>query len=133
MKNLVIAASASLQKEIKEWKEAFENEGFKVIAYPVSIPRQSLKKEYPVVHKKFFQSLTDTNIIFILNEDKKGIKGYIGAEVFAELTFGVVQNLIYGKKLQVILLKMPSKQVQSYDEIKLWLELGWIELYKDFK
>ncbi len=121
------------QKEIKEWKEAFENEGFEVIVYPVSIPKQNLKKEYPVVHKNFFKSLTNTDILFVLNEDKKGIKGYIGAEVFAEMAFAVALNLVYEKNIKIWLLKEPSRETQSYDEIKLWLELGWIELYKKSK
>ncbi len=66
-----------------------------------------------------------------MNEDKNNIKGYLGAESFAEMCFGVVQNLIYNKNIEVMLLQMPERNVQSYDEIMLWLKLGWIKVYKE--
>jgi len=47
------------------------------------------------------------------------------------MCFGVSQNLIYNKNIEIIILKMPDKKVQSYDEINLWLKLGWIKLYKE--
>lgn len=55
--------------------------------------------------------------------------GYIGAETFSELTFGLAQNLIYNKNIELVILKMPSIDVQCYDEICLWLKLGWIKIY----
>ena len=66
-----------------------------------------------------------------MNEDKNNIVGYLGAESFAELCFGVVQNLIYNKNIEVILLQLPENKVQSYDEIDLWLKLNRIKLLKD--
>ena len=66
-----------------------------------------------------------------MNEDKNGISGYIGYETFAELLFGLSQKLIYNKDIEFILLKMPSREVGSYDEIDLWLKLGWIKLFKN--
>ena len=46
------------------------------------------------------------------------------------MCFAVAQNLIYNKNLEVILLQEPSERVQSYEEIVLWLKLGWIKLAK---
>lgn len=90
-------------------------------------------KKYPIRHKEFFESITKTDILFIMNEDKNGITGYIGAESFAELAFGLTQNLLYNKNIELVILKMPSPEVQCYDEIYLWLKLGWIKLYKEEK
>lgn len=45
------------------------------------------------------------------------------------MCFGVAQNLIHNKNLEVMLLQEPSERVQSYEEIVLWLKLGWIKLY----
>ena len=90
-------------------------------------------KKYPIRHKEFFESITKTDILFIMNEDKNGITGYIGAESFAELAFGLTQNLLYNKNIELVILKMPSPGVQCYDEICLWLKLGWIKLYKEEK
>lgn len=67
-------------------------------------------------------------MLFIANERKNGIEGYIGAETFAELGFGLAQNLVYGKNMKLVLAGMPAKEVACYDEIALWLKLGWIEL-----
>lgn len=66
---------------------------------------------YPNVHKIFFEKYTKTDRLFIMNEDKNGKIGYIGAESFTELTFGLIQKLIYGKNIDLVILKMPSKKV----------------------
>ena len=66
-----------------------------------------------------------------MNEDKNGVVGYIGYEAYAELLFGLAQKLNYNKDIELIVLKMPSKNVGCYDEINLWIELGWIKLFKE--
>lgn len=130
-KKVVIASSAGLGKKIQKWVEYWEERpGFFVVDWPKPIEKSRLAVEYPRVHQKFFQSITEADVLFVANEDKKGMEGYIGAETFAELTFAIAQNLVYGKKVQVILAKMPSEKVQSIYEIKLWLELGWIKIYE---
>ncbi len=82
---------------------------------------------YPKVHIDFFKDLKRADIIFIANEDKKGIKGYIGSETFAELAFGLAEKLVYKRKVKLILAQMPAKEVASYEEICLWKRLGWID------
>jgi hypothetical protein len=47
------------------------------------------------------------------------------------MCFGVGQNLIHNKSIEVILLQLPENKVQSYDEINLWLKLNWIKLLKE--
>lgn len=131
MKNIVIAGSASLQDEISFWKKHWENHNFCVLNYPCAIEKENFLNKYPTVHKKFFEDIKNTDILFVMNENKKGIKGYIGAETFAEICFAVAENLIYKKNIKILLLQTPDKTIQSYDEISLWLELGWIELYKN--
>lgn len=128
MKKVVIAGSSSLKDKMEYWKKFWENKNFQVINYPKPIPQETFIEEYPTVHTEFMRNITETNILFIMNEDKKGITGYIGAESFAELAFGVSQNSIYNKNIEIILLKMPEPKVQSYGEIELWLKLGWIKL-----
>ncbi len=126
----VIAGSASLQDKVQYWKKVWEDKGYLVASYPSPIPKEVFLEEYPKIHTEFFRNITEANILFVMNEDKNGITGYLGAESFAEMCFGVAQNLVHNKNLEVILLKMPEKSVQSYDEIILWLKLGWIRLYK---
>lgn len=131
MKKIVIAGSAKLQDKIDYWLTIFQEKNFKIIDYPKEIDKTNFIKSYPNIHKTFFENITKTDILFIMNEDKNGVEGYIGAETYAELAFGLAQNLVYNKNIDLIVLKMPSVNVQCYDEIRLWLELGWIKLYKE--
>lgn len=126
---VVIAGSASLKDEIKKWIHYWDNkEGYSVSDYPHTIPKNSFRNLYPEVHTSFFRNITEADVLFIANEKKKGIDGYIGAETFAELGFGLAQKLVYGKDIKLILAHMPAKEVACYDEISLWLKLGWINL-----
>lgn len=133
MKKVVIVASSKLQNEIKNWIANFEKEGYTVLNYPKQIDEEKFMDVYPDIYKEFFVDIVQTDLLFVMNEDKNSVEGYIGAEAFAELSFGLVQKLIYGKDIEVVLLKMPSHEVQCYDEIKLWLDLGKIKLYSDIK
>lgn len=128
-KKIVIAGSASLQKKVQSWKKYWEDKGYNVINYPSPVPKETFLEEYPQVHKNFFKDIIESDILFVMNEDKNNIKGYLGAESFAEMCFGVAQNLIHNKNIEVMLFQMPEKNVQSYEEIVLWLKLGWIKLH----
>ena len=133
MKKVVIVGSAKLQNNINYWKEKFSNNNYEILDYPKAIEKERFMELYPNVHKEFFENITKTDMLFIMNEDKNGKIGYIGAESFAELTFGLAQKLIYGKNIELVILKMPSKEIQCYEEINLWLKLGWIRLYGEEK
>lgn len=88
---------------------------------------------YPNVHTEFLDNITKADMLFIMNEDKNGIVGYIGYEAYAELLFGLSQKVIYNKDIELVILKKPSTDVGCYEEIDLWLKLGWIKLYKEEK
>ncbi len=129
MRKVVISGSAKLQDNINYWIKYFEKKGYNILDYPRPIKKEKFIELYPKIHKEFFENITKTSMLFVMNETKEGIDGYIGAETFAELTFALMQNLIYNKNIQIVILKMPSINVQSYEEINLWLKLGWIKLY----
>ena len=125
---VVIAGSAKLQDEIQKWVQYWNSkDGYAVLNYPKSIPADNFKDLYPAVHKDFFKSIIEADILFIANEKKNEIEGYIGAETFAELGFGLAQKLVYGKDIRLMLAHMPAKEVACYDEIVLWSRLGWID------
>lgn len=128
MKKIVIAGSAKFCDEMSEWKEYFENKGHEVINYPKKIDQRNAQ-EYQHVYIKFFESLNETDILFVVNENKNGIEGYIGAETFAELTYALIQKKVNGQNKKIYLLKMPSEQVACYTEIKNFIELDWIEIF----
>lgn len=125
---VVIAGSASLENEIQKWVEYWNNqEDCSVLNFPKAIPMDQFEKLYPEVHKDFFKDINRADILFVANEKKKGINGYIGAETFAEFSFGLTKKLIENKDIKLILAHMPAKEVACYDEIMLWNKLGWID------
>ncbi|OGY78644.1 MAG: hypothetical protein A3B74_04685 [Candidatus Kerfeldbacteria bacterium RIFCSPHIGHO2_02_FULL_42_14] len=125
---VVISGSASLQEEIQKYIRYWNSQkDHTVLDYPKVIPRESFEASYVLAHKNFMNNITVTDILFIANAKKKGVNSYIGAETFAELAFGVTQKILYGKKLRIILAHYPSRSVACYDEIVLWLKLGWID------
>jgi len=129
MKKVVIAGNVSLQDEIMKWREYWNNQkDHLVINYPEIIKKENFLSEYPEMYKEFFESISESDILFIANEDKNGIEGYIGAEVFAELVYGMMQNFTSNHKVEVVLAKMPSSKVQSFEDIELWLKLGWVRI-----
>lgn len=133
MKKVVIAGSAKLQKNVNNWLNIFEKKDFEILDYPRVIEETKFMELYPNIHIKFLENITKTDMLFLMNEDKNGITGYIGYEAYAELLFGLSQKLIYHKDIELVVLKMPSSEVGCYEEINLWLKLGWIKLYEEEK
>lgn len=128
-KKVVIIGSVALQTEIKKCLEYWsEQADHIVIDYPQVISDADFMNEYPKVHLGFLKHIAEADILFVANEDKNNIEGYIGAETFAEIGFGIAQNKLYNKNIEIILAKMPSANVQSFEEIGLWLKLGWIKV-----
>lgn len=131
MKKLVISGSSKLQDKVNYWIEYFKNRDYEIIDYPKHIEQKNYIEELPNVYKNFYTSLENTDVFFLMNEEKNGIKGYIGASAIAELTYVIILNLIHNKNIDIYILNMPSEELNCYDEIKFWLDIGWIKLYKE--
>lgn len=129
MKKIVISGSSKLQDKVNYWLEYFKNKNYEIIDYPKFIEQENYEKELPKVYKDFYTALENTNVFFLMNEEKNGIEGYIGASAIAELTYVVILNLIHNKNIEIYILNMPSEDVSSYDEVKFWLDIGWIKLF----
>jgi len=128
---VVIAGSASLPKKMAVWVECWNSLDACVVSdYPKPIPSAVFHDRYPAAHRDFFKNIAEADILFVANEDKSGIEGYIGAETFAELAFALAQKLIYGRDINLVLANKPSREVQCYSEIMLWKKLGWVEIMK---
>jgi len=130
MKKLVISGSSKLQDKVNFWKNYFEQRGYNVIDYPKLVKEENYIEELPTIYREFYTNLEKTDVYFLMNEKKNGIEGYIGASSIAELTYVVINNLIHNKNIEIYILNMPSSEVSSYDEVKFWLDMGWIKLYK---
>lgn len=129
MKKIIIAGSAKFYKEALELKKELENMNYNVIDYPRNI-NANIEEEYKKAYERFYNSLSKTDDLILLNLDKNGIEGYIGYESFAELSYLVVKKLQENNNHKIYIYKMPSEEVGCYDEIKHFLELGYIEIFK---
>lgn len=129
-RKLVICASASFENEIIEWKNNLEKSGFEVIKYPTKIHGDFLngyKKEF----SEHYEAIFKADVILALNLDKKGVAGYIGSGVFAEMAFAIGLNKVLDKKTDVCYLNPIPEGVFPYsDELKLWQDLEWIKLFE---
>ena len=117
---VVISGSTKLLDEAKYWKKYFEDKGYEVINYP------HLSDDPLGTYKKYFEDIKRCDVFFLMNEQKGNIEGYIGASVFSELTYAVMTNIVENKKINIVLLNMPSMVLFCYDEIIRWIDLGWI-------
>ena len=129
MRKIIIAGSATFYKEALELKQELENKNYYVIDYPKKI-NDDIELEYKEAYETFYDNLSKTDDLLLLNLDKKGIEGYIGYESFAELSNLVVKKIQINDDHKIYIYKMPSKEVGCYDEINHFIELGYIELYK---
>lgn len=128
---IVICANASFEKEIVDWKNKLEQMGFEVIKYPTKIKGDLIsgyQKEFP----EHYRSITESDAIFILNLEKRGIAGYIGPGVFAEMAFALGIGKVLNKTIRVLYVnEIQENQLPYADELKLWRDLGWIEKFSE--
>ena len=132
MRKIVIACSAKFYKEALELKKELEDMDYNVIDYPKNI-NVNIEAEYKEAYERFYESLSKADDLILLNLDKNGIQGYIGYESFAELSNLVVKKIQEDSNHKIYIKQMPSKEVGCYNEIMHFLELGYIELFKQRK
>lgn len=77
-----------------------------------------------------YKAINRADAIIALNLEKKGIKGYVGAGVFAEIAFAVGLNRVFDKKIDVYYLNELPDSLPYSDELNLWKKLGWIKQIK---
>ena len=131
MNKVVISGSSKLKDKVNYCLQHFKNKNYEILDYPKLIKPENYCTELPIIYNNFYTALENTNVYFLMNEEKNGIKGYIGASSIAELTYVIILNLIHNKNIEIYILNMPDKEVSSYDEVKFWLDMGWIKLYED--
>lgn len=128
---LVISGSSALQGDIARWKSHFEERGFEVTAIPG--PWDSTREpteQLTEVYTEFYAAIEDCDTFFVMNEDKGGVDGYIGASATAELVYAVVLNLLKNKGIAIHLAKAPGPNVFAYDEVMNYLRAGWVTYYE---
>lgn len=127
MKTVVISGSSKLPEAIAYWRGYFEGRGYQVLDYPYPLPPDQ-PAALAEAYERFYRHLDTTDTLFLMNEDKNGIKGYIGASAIAELTYAIIANLNHNRSIDIIILQEPSPDQSCYEEVKFWLDQGWIHL-----
>ena len=131
MKKLIISGSSKLQDRINYWHGFFEGQGYEVLDFPTTIPFDAEHAtEITDIYTSYYQNLDRADVLFVMNEDKNGIAGYIGTSTISEITYVIVNNLNHGKKVEILLLQMPSEEQNCYEEVSFWLSQNWIKLYQ---
>ncbi|MEO1770768.1 hypothetical protein [Candidatus Enterococcus ferrettii] len=123
---VVISGSIDFQNEFMRLIRSFESKGCEVIDYPRL--SDNLTEEYPILLSDYFRNIEAADIFYLLNLEKNGVTGYIGAASFSELAYAVSQNLIHDKHIAIILAEKPSESVQCSPEIELWLQYDWLTI-----
>lgn len=123
-RKIAIAGSSDFWLEALECKVMLESAGFEVTTHPVRDDSGSWAELYT----DYWDKLARTDDIFVLNLDKPGRPGHIGAESFAELSSMVVRKM-RGGDVHVYLHQLPSHKCACYDEIMEMAKLGWVEVW----
>ena len=130
-KKVVICASASFETKIVEWKNKLESMGYDVIKYPTKIGKDNFLEDYNFEFMDHYKSIVNSDMILVLNLEKNGIAGYIGAGVFAEIAFTIGINKTLNKTIEVYYINTITSGILPYsDELELWQQLKWIKQFK---
>ena len=125
MIKVVISGSTKLLEEVNYWRIKFEEKGYEVINYP----HIDDDVDYDEQYKKFYTDIENCDIFFHMNATKNNKEGYIGASVFGEVTYAVMNNVVHNKNIKILMLSMPSMALFCHEEIIRWIDLGWINFY----
>ena len=130
MPTMVISGSAREQEAIQRWIVFWQRRGYEVIAYPSPIPANEFQARYPGVLRAFYERLAACDALFVVNEDRDSIRGYVGAATFGEISYAIARNACEHQPVEIVLLQPVSDEVHGADEIRLWSELGWITFHE---
>ncbi len=106
MNNVVLSGSLSLGKKIDYWVNCFKSNNYEVLDYPKLIANN---KDRVNRLKEYYHNLENTDVYFLINEDKGNIKGYIGLSSFAELNYVIILNILHNRNILIYLLNKPVK------------------------
>lgn len=127
---IVISGSGSLQGKLEYWKRHFEAHDYEVIAIPKPWDNSNEHdKSLESLYVDFYNAIDECDTFFLMNEDKNGVTGYIGANGTAELIYATVRKLRGLKNIKIYIAKVPDAQVPISEEVESFLRLGWVEVY----
>lgn len=130
MRKIVIAGSSKLHEQIAYWRGYFEGRGYEILDYPQPTPEENYAAELTKIYQNFYRHLDETDALFLMNEDRGSVTGYIGPSAISELTYAVIKNLNHDQHIDISILKMPSINQNCYTEVKFWVDQGWVKVFE---
>ncbi|MFC1787999.1 hypothetical protein ACFLZY_02160 [Patescibacteria group bacterium] len=130
-KKVTICASIKFTDEIAEWKKKLEQDGYEVIQYPKKLSGEFLPS-YEKEFSEHYQKICNSDIVLALNYTKKGVDGYIGAAVFAEIAFAIGLNRTYrqANNIEVFHVNPIADSLPHREELQFWQDLEWLKIWK---
>lgn len=121
----------SFWDDIVFWKSKLEKDGYTVIQYPKQFTGEFLPN-YKREFTEHYQKIAESDTVLVLNMRKKGIDGYIGAAVFAEISFAVGLNRTShsSEEIAIYCLNPFPDSLPYAEELQLWVDLGWLRFWK---
>lgn len=107
--DIILCGSMKVKEKIFEVKNILEENGFDVF-FPIEFADSFNKKEMSLIY--FNQIINDDCYILVVNEEKNGIKNYVGPNTLCEIAFG----FYYNKKVFLL-----NEIYEPYkEELKAW-------------
>ncbi|NCU41968.1 MAG: hypothetical protein EOM19_04600 [Candidatus Moranbacteria bacterium] len=127
---ITICASMSFWEDILQWKEHLEKNGYDVIQYPKQFSGEFLPN-YKIEFTHHYKKMTESDSIIVLNMKKNETEGYIGAAVFAEISFAVGLNrtIRANNPLEIYCVHPFPKSLPHSEEMQHWVDLGWLKFW----
>ena len=125
---MVISGSSSLKEEMRGWRERCEEAGFQILDWPAPMKEGDFDDVFPEMHKSFYEAIGKADILFVPNETKEGREAYIGAGVFAEISFAMGLNFVREEKMEIIILNRPKEGSNFHEDIIRWEKYGWLRI-----
>ena len=130
-KKITICASISFWDDIVNWKDKLTKDGYDAIQYPKQLSDDFLSN-YNTEFTKHYQQITKSDIVLILNMQKNGVDGYIGAAVFAEIAFAIGLNRTFRAEtpIEVYCLNPFPDSLSYAEELQHWVDLEWLKFWQ---
>jgi len=121
MKKVVISGSLLNEKKILYWVKYFEEKGYEVINYP-----KKTNENYIELYSNFYKSIDEADILFIVNERKNNVDGYMGVSTYAELAHGIINKINENKDTEIYVLNKPNLH-----EVQSWIDLNMVKIFNE--
>lgn len=125
-KNIVLSGSTKFKDAIEKIKYKLEKNNNIILDYSREDDRNYLE-----VLNKFFESINNTDVLLVINNEKNGINGYIGASTFCEINHAVLNNIMYNKNIDIYLLNNIDSKISCYNELKFFIDNDIVKICTD--